>query len=165
MQNFTEPELGQMTIAQIAAAYNRLVPADKAVGKFRDKNVAKKRYLEALAEANTMTLPLDVPMSDNPAAFVKAAHAQLDAWLAKRGYLEPRGGRGRQQIKGLTVRLRQLFHDVGVTITEAELKAEFAGYEWRDVLRLSSREKSDQRKGIQGPVRIERVGDAFKRTG
>lgn len=71
-----------MTIAQIAAAYNQIVPTDKAVVKFRDRHAAKERYLEALTEANSTAITLDVPISDDPAAFAKAARAALDEWGA-----------------------------------------------------------------------------------
>lgn len=165
MQNYTEQQLDRMTITQIATAYNQLVPADKAVVKFRYRHAAKQRYLQAPADVRSTTITLDMPSSDDPAAFVKAARTSLDTWLAERGYLGPRGRRGREQVKGLTARLRALFPDVGVAISEAELKAELAAYEWRDVLRLISREKCDQRRGIAGPVHIERVGDGFRRMG
>ncbi len=43
MQNDTEQQLDRMTIAQVAAADNQLVPADIAVVQFRDSHAAKER--------------------------------------------------------------------------------------------------------------------------
>lgn len=92
-----------------------------------------------------------------------AARQALDEILLDQGLIQPKGGRGRAAIKGLNAHLRGLFNEVGIMYTIDELKAATDQYAWADVVRMIAREKSDNKKGIVGPVKLVKAENTYTR--